>query len=109
MSYKLGKKGDKMQDKQFSKQKAVALRYNSGVDSSPKVIASGEGLVANRILEKAKEADVAIYEDKELVEELTNINLGANIPPALYEVVAQILIFADSLDKKEMARLNGND
>ena len=95
-----------MQNKQIVKQKAVAVRYNAGEDSSPKVIASGEGFMANRILDKAKESDVTIYQDKELAEELSNINLGNNIPPSLYEVVAQILVFADSLDKKEMARIN---
>ena len=95
-----------MEDKPLSRQKAVALRYNAGIDSSPKVIASGAGVLADKIIDTAKESDVTIYEDKELVEELTNINLGANIPPALYEVVAQILLFADALDKKELARLN---
>lgn len=79
--------------------KAVAVRYSKQV-GVPDVVAKGSGKVADKIVEIAKESDVAVYEDKKLVEELNKIELGDTIPPELYEVVAKILIFVGELDKK---------
>ncbi len=80
--------------------KAVALKYDNS-KAAPTVEAKGKGKVAQRILDKAKEADVPVFEDKNLVEELTKLDLGNNIPPELYEVVAQILVFISDLDELE--------
>jgi flagellar biosynthesis protein len=82
------------------RQKAVAVKYNPE-DIAPKIMAKGAGLVAERILENAKKTDVPVHKDAALVEELSKIDLGANIPPELYEVVAQILIFVSELDRRE--------
>lgn len=79
--------------------KAVALKYDGSM-ISPQVVAKGDGFVAEKILEKARESDVMIYEDKALVEELDKIDLGLNIPPYLYEAIAQVLLFVGELDKK---------
>ncbi len=79
--------------------KAVALKYNIS-DTAPSVMAKGSGFVAEKILEKAKSADLPVYKDASLVEELSKIDIGSNIPPELYEVVAQILLFISNLDKK---------
>jgi len=81
-------------------QKAVALKYTPQ-DNAPRVVASGQGYVAERILEKAAEEKVQTYKDADLVDELTKIDLGANIPPELYEIVAKILVFVEDLDKLE--------
>jgi flagellar biosynthesis protein len=80
------------------KRKAAALKYDVN-DTAPKVVASGTGYVAERIIAKAEENDVHIYEDSELVEVLTKVNIGDSIPPELYDVVAKILVFIDNLDR----------
>ena len=77
---------------------AVALEYEPG-DDAPKVIASGKGQVAERIIEKAKEADVPVHQDDKLAETLSHLEIGDMIPPELYTVVAEILVFVDSMDK----------
>jgi flagellar biosynthesis protein len=82
------------------KQKAVALKY-SPTDIAPKVLAKGQGYMAERILKNAKEHDVAVYKDENLVKELDKLDIGNNIPPELYEVVAQVLVFIDRLDRLE--------
>jgi flagellar biosynthesis protein len=55
--------------------------------------------VADRIIETAKENDVPLYEDGELSDTLMRLQIGDTIPPELYKVVADILIFVDSMDK----------
>ncbi|MCL1989236.1 MAG: EscU/YscU/HrcU family type III secretion system export apparatus switch protein [Firmicutes bacterium] len=82
------------------RQKAVALQYNPD-EHAPKVMAKGAGTVAEKILEQAKESEIAVYQDASLVEELTKMDLGEHIPPDLYDVVAQILIFISELDKTQ--------
>ncbi len=87
-------------------QKAVALSYNSEKDVSPRVVATGKGYIAQKILEHGEKADVPIYEDPKLTEELTRLDLGENIPPELYEVVAQVLAFISNLDRYEEIKRN---
>ena len=81
------------------RKKAVAINYNPE-DDAPKVLAKGAGYVAEKILEKGKESDIKIYEDPSLVEDLTCVDLGHQIPPELYKAVAQVLVFINELDKK---------
>ena len=85
---------------EIRKQKAVALRYDLG-ESAPKVVASGQAYVAEKIVERAIDNEVPIYQDSALVEDLMRLDLGDDIPPELYEVVAQVLIYVSDLDKKE--------
>lgn len=92
-------------EKKIKDKKAVALKYNPQM-TAPKVVAKGQGYLAEKILENAKDSNVTVYEDKALVEELEKIDLGLNIPPYLYEVVAQVLLFIGNLDKKEEYRKN---
>jgi len=87
-------------------QKAVALQYKPE-DVAPRVVASGQGYVAEKILETAAREDVRIHKDAKLAEELTKVELGANIPPELYEIVAKILVFIEGLDKLEAKVKNG--
>ena len=77
---------------------AVALEYNPSEDA-PKVIASGRGILAEKIIEKAQENDVPIHRDDKLADTLSRLEIGDMIPPELYEVVAEILVFVDSMDK----------
>lgn len=78
----------------------VALRYMEEENKAPMIIASGKGVAAENILNTALEHKIPVYEDKELAHILTSLNLGDEIPPELYEVVAQILIFVGSIDKE---------
>lgn len=77
---------------------AVALEYNPEEDA-PKVIASGKGVLAERIIDKAKETDIPVHRDDKLAETLSKLEIGDMIPPELYEVVAEILVFVDAMDK----------
>ena len=77
---------------------AIALEYDPAEDA-PKVIASGRGLLAERIIEKAKEANVPVHRDDKLADTLSRLEVGEMIPPELYEVVAEILVFVDAMDK----------
>ena len=77
---------------------AIALSYDPNEDA-PKVIASGTGALAERIIEKAKEADVPIHRDDDLAQTLSKLEIGDLIPVELYEVVAEILVFVDRMDK----------
>lgn len=77
---------------------AIALEYDPSEDA-PRVIASGRGLLAERIIEKAKENQVPVHKDSKLADTLSRLEIGEMIPPELYEVVAEILVFVDAMDK----------
>ena len=87
-----------MQDNKNKPKQAVALSYDPA-EEAPKVIASGRGALAERIIEKAKEAEVPIHRDDKLADTLSRLEIGEMIPPELYEVVAEILVFVDAMDK----------
>lgn len=80
------------------RKKAVALQYDPD-DVAPKIVASGQGHIADRLVEKAKESDVPLYVDKGLAETLLKLDIGDYIPPELYGVVAEILVYVDKMDK----------
>ena len=84
--------------KETKVKQAIALEYDPSEDA-PKVIASGRGVLADRIIEKAKEAKVPIHQDSKLANTLSRLEIGEMIPPELYEVVAEILVFVDAMDK----------
>lgn len=77
---------------------AVALSYDPN-DEAPRIIAAGKGILAEKIIEKAREADVPLHQDNELADTLSRLDIGDMIPPELYEVVAEILVFVDAMDK----------
>ncbi|MNO73453.1 Flagellar biosynthetic protein FlhB [compost metagenome] len=79
--------------------KAVALKYEPSQHEAPVVTAKGSGLLAERILEKAKESGVPVQEDAALVEVLSKLDLDTQIPPELYTLVAEILSFIYRSDK----------
>ena len=80
--------------------KAVALVYNEKESGAPKVVASGKGLIAEKIIATAREAGVHIKEDANLVEVLAKIPLGNEIPVELYQTVAEVLAFVYQVNKK---------
>ena len=85
-------------NKKAKVKQAVALEYDPN-DAAPKVIATGRGAVAERIIEKAKESDVPVHKDGKLADTLSRLEIGEMIPPELYEVVAEVLLFVDNMDK----------
>ena len=77
---------------------AVALQYNPG-EQAPKIIATGKGHLAERIIEAGEEANVPLYKDDKLAETLSHLEIGDMIPPELYSVVAEILVFVSDMEK----------
>ena len=80
------------------KKKAVALSYEP-MEGAPKIVASGEGYLAEKIIAKGMEHDVPQYEDSKLAQTLSKLEIGDYIPEELYGVVAEILVFVDDMDR----------
>ncbi|HOM02733.1 MAG TPA: EscU/YscU/HrcU family type III secretion system export apparatus switch protein [Acetivibrio sp.] len=78
----------------------AALKYSPDEDNAPQIVGLGKGEIAEKILEKAKENNIPIYENEELASALNAMNIGDEIPPELYDIVAQILVFIGSVDKR---------
>ncbi len=85
--------------------KAVALKYNEN-DTSPFVLAKGKGYIAEKIIEKGKDQNIHIHKDENIIENLMQLDIGEEIPPELYEVVAEIIAYVYYLDRK-LGDLNG--
>lgn len=80
-----------MEETKSERSQAVALSYSSESDEAPKVIAKGSGLVAENILNLAKENAVPIYKNKTLTGMLMAVELEREIPPELYQAIAEVL------------------
>jgi flagellar biosynthesis protein len=80
--------------------RAAALKYERGDDGAPKVIAAGAGLIAERIVEIAREQGVPVREDPALAEALARLELEQEIPPELFVAVAEVLVWAYGLEKR---------
>ncbi len=79
---------------------AVALKYDKE-NIAPKVIAKGKGEIAEKIIQEAEKNNINTVENKDLVEDLINLEIGQVIPERLYMAVAEILAFVYELDKKK--------
>lgn len=82
------------------RQMAVALAYRNG-DAAPKVVASGRGMIAQAIIQRAKENGVYVHESEELVGMLMQVELDQHIPPQLYLAVAELLAWLYRLERGE--------
>lgn len=82
------------------RKEAIALKYNTELDSAPKVVAKGKGVIAEEILTKAKDFGVPIQEDPSLVEVLSKLEINQTIPEDLYSVVAELFAFIYRADKE---------
>ena len=80
--------------------RAVALRYDQGRDEAPRVVATGQGLVAEKIVEKARESGVTVETNADLADALSTVEIGTAIPEDLYPVVAEVLVFVSRMNKK---------
>lgn len=80
--------------------KAAALRYKRGQDRAPVLVAKGKGVLAERIIELARELGIPLKEDPKVVEMLSALELNREIPPELYKAVAEILVFIYRMSEK---------
>jgi len=87
-----------MKNKKARTKKAVALAYDQV--GAPKVVAKGDGFLARKMIEIAQEKKIPIQSNETLVEALMQVELAREIPPELYQVVAEVLAFIYRLDKK---------
>lgn len=72
---------------------AAALAYEPGVDPAPRVVAHGQGLLAERIIEVARAHGVPVHHDAATARILQSVEIDAHLPHELYLAVAQILVF----------------
>jgi len=89
-----------MDKRRKTRQKAVALRYDAERDAAPRVTAKGAGLLAQRIIEIAKQNGVHIHEDPDLVAILSKVDVETQIPEPLYRAVAEVLAFVYRLNQR---------
>lgn len=84
--------------------KAVALKYASGEDSAPRLVAKGRGLIAEKILELARKHGVPVTEDHDLIEALSALDIYEDIPEELYKAVAEVLAFIYRLQQERFPK-----
>jgi flagellar biosynthesis protein len=77
---------------------AAALKYDPVGHDAPQVVAAGHGWIAEEIVRVAKEHNVPLHEDAQLVEALSRLNLTDTIPRELYAVVAEVLAYVFRVD-----------
>jgi len=82
-------------------QVAVALTYGKNQGGAPKVVAKGRGMIAQAIIERAKQHDIYVHESGDLVGLLMQVELDQEIPPQLYLAVAELLAWLYQLDHAE--------
>ncbi len=80
-----------MAERQPPRPAAVALRYDQESDNAPRVVAKGQGEVAERILALANEHGIPLHEDKDLLRLLLVLDLDIEIPPHMYKALAEVL------------------
>ena len=82
------------------REKAVAILYDENSSAAPKVVASGAGKIAEKIIAAAQKAGVHIQKDPNLLELLAKVPVGEEIPTALYTTVAEVLAFVYRVNEK---------
>jgi len=84
----------------MSDKKAVALKYEAGESSAPKVIAKGKGAIAEKILQKAQEFEVPIFQNEALADSLLSLDVDEQIPPNLYKAIAEVFVWLMKSEQK---------
>ncbi len=80
-----------MAERQNPRPAAIAMRYDADSESAPRVVAKGQGEVAERILAIAAEHGIPLHEDKDLLRLLMLLDLDVEIPPHMYKALAEVL------------------
>ena len=78
---------------------AAAIKYDSNMNNAPTVLAKGQGVITQNIRKVADELNIKVYQDEKLAKQLISLSIGQEIPPHLYQVVAEILAFVMNLDE----------
>ena len=86
---------------------AVALGYDPQRDPAPRVVAAGQGELAEALLKAARAHGVPVREEPVLAEALVGLQPGALIPPEMYQAAAQVLAFLWRLEEEESAEGSG--
>ena len=84
--------------KKFTNTKAVALKYKAYEDNAPKIVAKGRGEIAEKIIQKAKEFDIPLFQNELLVDTLLKVE-SEEIPPKLYEAVAEVFVWLYNIEQ----------
>jgi flagellar biosynthesis protein len=84
---------------QKTSQQAVALAYLES-SGAPKVVAKGKGLIAEQIIQKARDSGVFVHESRELVSLLMNVDLDQHIPSGLYQTIAELLAWVYQIENR---------
>ncbi|WLD95136.1 EscU/YscU/HrcU family type III secretion system export apparatus switch protein [Alkalihalobacillus sp. AL-G] len=87
-----------MSDKNVRKS-VVAMKYEESRSAAPRVIAKGKGATADEILSIANEYKIPVQEDPSLVQLLSKLDINEEIPPNLYQAVAEVFAFIYQLDQ----------
>jgi flagellar biosynthesis protein len=82
---------------------AIALKYDSDKDNAPRVVASGRGHLAERIIELAAAHGIAVRSNADLAEILAAIEIGQQIPVAAFAAVAEILFYIYRANERQVA------
>jgi len=80
--------------------KAAALKYDKTKASAPKVVAKGKGESAQKIISLARENNLPIRQDEDLVELLSKVELDKEVPENLYKAVAEVFVFVYKMTNK---------
>ena len=88
-----------IKNKPYKVKSAISLQYQKEINSAPKITAKGEGWVAEKIIEIAQERNIPIRKDKDLLNLLSEIDVGREVPESLYKVVAELLACVYQLNK----------
>lgn len=90
-----------MQENKNFIQKAVALKYDIDKDNAPKIVAKGKAETASNIIKIAKENNIPIKKDEDLLELLSQIDIDKEIPASMYKAVAEIFSFVYELSNNQ--------
>ena len=85
-------------------QQVVALRYEAKKDHAPKMVGKGRGYLAEKILELAKQNNIPIRQDKNLLQIISRLDLNQEVPADVYRAVAEILAFVYRLSSRKLER-----
>ncbi|BAB05194.1 EscU/YscU/HrcU family type III secretion system export apparatus switch protein [Halalkalibacterium halodurans] len=90
---------NQIQRRHTSGRTAAVIQYDETSGDAPKLVAHGKGQIAEQIIDMAKRNNIHMQEDPLLVENLLDMDLGDNIPPQLYSVMAEILLLIEEMEK----------
>lgn len=80
------------------RKKAAALAYEEYKDHAPRVVASGQGKIAETIIAKAREYQVPLFCNAELVDSLIKMEVNSNVPEALYQAVVDVFVWLQNTE-----------